>query len=303
MKFTPRFASANIVIVVLLSFGMLACHSNKSSEANDLSATASQDTAAKKIAPKNIFYSIPSPIEIGQLLKSAGATYNKDYLNPVENVSKYVTSNGKALNLGVYGTDLSFTSIFDKSQESMFYLKCTNTLATGLGINGAFGESTTSRVQANMDNKDSLLHIISDAYWAADSYLKDNQRPNTSSMIIAGGWIEGLYIATKIAVSSNNQNIAVRIAEQKSSLQNLISLLQNSSNQDQDIRNLLVQLKELNADFAVLQTTQSKTTVSTDKAHNITTIGNNSKTTITNEQLKTIADKVETIRNNVIKQY
>ena len=306
MKTTTRFFSVNLLVATVFVIGISACNSNNTNDNNGLNAsntTAPKDTTTRKASAKNIFYSIPSPIETAQLLKAAGATYNKDYLNPLENISKYVTSNGKALNLGVYGTDLSFTSIFDKSQESMFYLKCTNTLATGLGINGAFGESTVSRVQANMDNKDSILHIISDAYWASDAYLKNNDRPNTSDLIIAGGWIEGLYIATRIALVSNNPEITERIAEQKSSLHNLIGLLQNSSTPDADITNLTTQLSDLFTNFAALPTTETKATVSTDKNNQVTTIDNKSKTSITPDQLKAISAKVEILRNNIIKEY
>ncbi|HXC07081.1 MAG TPA: hypothetical protein VNZ86_20115, partial [Bacteroidia bacterium] len=171
---------------------ILSSCGNSSSVSEEKEKDGGSDTTAVKKGKKDasnaqkVFYALPSPIETADLLKKAGATYNKDYLNSLDNSTKYNTSAGRALNLGVYGTDLSFTTIFDASSESLLYLKKVNALASNLGISEAFGESTMDRMQANSNNRDSLLSIISDAYWTADAYLQENQRPSTSALIVAG---------------------------------------------------------------------------------------------------------------------
>lgn len=275
------------------------CNSGNNSEGDSDTDSTATEEPAKNVNTQNIFYSIPSPVEVAQLIKKAGAKYEKSYLNPIENVSKYNTSISKALNLGVYGSDLSFTSIFEQTQESMLYLKCANTLASGLGINGAFGAQTVSRVESNMDNRDSLLDIISEAFWTADSYLKENDRPNTSALILAGGWIEGLYIATKVAEVTHNEEIITRIAEQKLSLQNMINLIE-SYGKDESTEYILNDFKELKVMYDNVQFTKSKVEATTDKTTQITTIGGASKVAITPEQLKEISAKIQNIRNTII---
>jgi hypothetical protein len=269
---------------------------DESAEAADSSGT---NNTMKVQKTQNVFYSIPSPIETSSLLQKAGATYDADFLNPIENVSKYNSTSGKALNLGVYGADLSFTSIFDQTQESMLYLKCTNKLASGLGISGAFGESTISRIEANQENRDSLLQIISDAFWASDSYLKENDRPNTSALIVAGGWVEGLYIATRVAGATKNEEVVTRIGEQKLSLENLIGMLE-SCGKDENIEPVLNDLRGLKSTYDKLKTKSSKTEVSTDPKTKVTTIGGGEGMTVSKEQLAEITKKVEGIRNNII---
>jgi hypothetical protein len=64
---------------------------------------------------KKIFYSLPSPLETAMLLKSAGVSYNEMVLNDLDNVEKYSTKRSKALNLGIYTTDLSFSCLFDQA--------------------------------------------------------------------------------------------------------------------------------------------------------------------------------------------
>lgn len=297
------FNSKNLkyITVALTSTVLFACGSG-SSDHDDLSTTDTVDASkAKDTKAQNVFYSIPSPIETTSLLKSAGAKYNKNFLNPIENLSRYESVKSKALNLGVYGSDLSFTSIYDQTQESMLYLRCTNTLASKLGISGAFDEKTTERIESNMENRDSLLGIISDSYWTADAYLKDNGQPGISALIIAGGWIEGLYIATQIANSTKNEAIITRIGEQKLSLDNLVALLDSHKSENEGIMEVLGYLNELKQIYDTVSSGGTgETTVTTDKEKGVTTIGNGSTFTLTTEQFKQISEKTTSIRNKII---
>jgi hypothetical protein len=290
-----RFAFAIALTTIVTSCGSSA--DNENIGTND---TASNMPNEKDTKAQNVFYSIPSPIETTSLLKGAGAKYNASYLNPIENVSKYSTAASRALNLGVYGSDLSFTSIFDQTQESMLYLRCTNKLATSLGISGAFDESTSARLEANLENRDSLLTIISDSYWNADTYLKENGQPGVSALIIAGGWIEGLYIATQIANATKNEDIATRIGEQKLSLDNLVALLDTYKTTNDGVSTTLAQLQELKQIYDGIQVKTSETEVATDKKEGVTTIDNKSSYKLTPEQLKAISDKSAQIRNKII---
>ena len=289
------FASS-VAMVTLFS-----CGGSTDTPTDEIVDTADVNAHVKDVKAQNVFYSIPSPIETTTLLKAAGAKYNAAYLNPIENQSKYASVASKALNLGVYGSDLSFTSIFDQTQESILYLNCTNKLASGLGISGAFDESTTSRMEANMQNRDSLLAIISDSYWNADSYLKDNGQPGVSALIVAGGWIEGLYIATQIANTTKNEGIITRIGEQKLSLDNLIALLDSYKSENDGVADVLAGLNDLKKIFdAIPNTAAAETTVTTDKDKATTTIGNGSSFKLSPEQLKQITDKTTALRNKII---
>lgn len=292
---TTLFAS-----FIAISMVFVSCGSDADPNGHETVDTADAETKVRDVKAQNVFYSIPSPIETTTLLKAAGAKYNAKILNPIENVSKYETVAAKAMNLGIYGSDLSFTSIFDQTQESMLYLRCTNKLASGLGISGAFDETTTSRIESNMQNRDSLLAIISDSYWNADSYLKENGQPGVSALIVTGGWIEGLYIATQVAAATKNEGIITRIGEQKLSLDNLIALLESYKAENETIPSLLTQLGELKKIFDAIPVTATETKATTDTTKGVSTISNNSSFKLTAEQLKQISDKCAQIRNKII---
>jgi hypothetical protein len=260
------------IITILTSCGS----SNDTDISSNIDTTTTVSITEQSKKAQKIFESIPSPVETTKLLQSSGAKYNAQYLNPIENVSKYSSVTYKALNLGIYGTDLSFTSVYSKTQESMLYLRCTNTLANSLGISGAFDETTTARIEANLENKDSLLKIISDSYWNSDAYLNANGQQGVSALIVAGGWIEGLYIATQIANTTKNETISASIIEQKSSLNNLVELLDTYKKNNEGITTTFNQLLDLKKSYETENSNPA-------------------------EQLKEISTKISIIRNKIIR--
>ena len=60
---------------------------------------------------KLIFYSLPSPLETAMLIKRSGAGYNTDLLNDYTSTTRYNTNLKMALNLGVFSTDMSYSSL------------------------------------------------------------------------------------------------------------------------------------------------------------------------------------------------
>lgn len=284
---------------VLLLFSACSGSDGNGSDSiqDDSSSVKVNETTVKA---ENVFYYIPSPIETADLLKKAGAEYDKDLLNPIENVSKYTTNSSRALNLGVYGADLSFTGIFDQSTESMFYMKCASNLAGELRISGAFGEATKSRLEANATNRDSILSIISDAYWDCDAILKQNGQQHTSALMIAGGWVEGLYLACKVAEKTKNAELRNRIAEQKLSLDNLVSLM-DAKKEDKDVAEVLTELQALKAIFDKLPASSGETNVSTNEKEKVTELGGESTASaMTDAQFSAILSKVSALRNNIV---
>ena len=81
-----------------------------------------QETQERIERTQKIFYSIPSPVEMATVLKRIGATYEYDLPNDVKRAEDYQGAAQQALNLGVYGADLSYASIFNESGESMLFM-------------------------------------------------------------------------------------------------------------------------------------------------------------------------------------
>lgn len=261
----------------------------------------------KKIEKKNsnLFevegkvFSIPSPIQTAFLLKEAGTDYQSDLLNPTDKAATYSTTNQKALNLGIYGADLGYATIYDQSQDAISYMAVSRKMSTELGVEDLFNDALLSRFEKNIGKQDSLLVLVSDAFKKADRYLKNNDQKNISVLILAGGWIETLHFATNLANSSGSQTIRNRIGEQKITIKNLINILlpfQNDSPLAANLINQLNELKDIYADIEFNYTFNPPTTIEEDK---ITVINSVSEVEMSDKQLADITAKVAEIRNNI----
>lgn len=213
---------------------MSSCGGNKQEELN----TTDDEIQAvgldsQKISAQNVFNTISSRATILELTKLANAEYNVQLLNNPDDVSRYLLESSRALNLGVYGADLNVASIYDQTQESMLFFKCVSIIAKSIGVSNSFDENMGDRMTANQSNRDSTLSIITQAFKSADETLRKNNRPGTSSLLVAGAWIEGLYVACQTAKETKNEPIVKEIFAQKESLDNLMELLLSSKLPDE----------------------------------------------------------------------
>ncbi len=277
---------------------LLACSGNTESTADSNDQIIGENLTPERAAKAQlVFYTVPSPLEIASIFQGAGSTYNPEITNPVENVDKYVTNTQKAINLGVYGADLSYANIFDQTQESMFYMNCSKKMSDGLGITAAFDAATMERMEENVNNRDSLMNIINDAFWLADAYLKENRQENLSALIITGGWIEGLYLGTKVLKKENpDKELMNKIADQKYSLTNLLELLATYNNAD--VKKLAQQLTPLKIAFDKVEIEENEATVSNQTG--VPTIDGGSTLKYETGTILEIAVVIEKIRNGII---
>lgn len=249
-------------------------------------------------ALKQIFFSIPAPIEMADMIKDAGFSFDKNVLNPVEKVNKYINEENRAINLGIYAADLSYSTVFDQKQESVNYLSASKTLASALGIDGALDEQFMERVQRNQNNKDSLISYVTQSYQNVNAYLKEGKRTDVSALIIAGAWVETLYLSTHYAGKKGERAMRQRVAEQTYSLNQLVNYLNlfATSNRVNQMKEDLIKLQMIYKDVIVIG---GETSVEKDK-NGTTTIGSTETITMSDATLAKIAAEVVVIRNKYI---
>jgi hypothetical protein len=206
-----------------------------------------------KFNAQNVFNSLPDRTIILKLIEESKLEYNPDLLNNPTSVNNYALEAVKAVNLGIYGSDLSIASSFNQTQESMLFLKCVNVLATQLGVSAAFDQQIFERIDANESNKDSVIEIVTGAFRRVDEILKMNNRPATAAVILSGCWIEGLYVSCQLAQNTEAQAIVRTIIAQKESLKNLIVMLENVTLEEKS-KFILTDLQGLYKSFEIAET-------------------------------------------------
>lgn len=284
-----------IIVITGITTALITTSCNNSGESK-MSAADSAALSESKQKAQKVFFAIPSPLEMANMIKQSGASFNKSILNPVANASKYTTALSQAVNLGIYSADLSYCSSFDQTQEAMQYMSTCKKMADALGVTGALSENILNRLEKNSNNKDSLLELVSESYAATDAFLKDNDRASTTSLIVAGGWIEAIYISTRLAANAKaNAPIISRIAEQKDVLKNLIALMESYSN-DESLKPLLSDLKSIEKQFDSITIETSAGEVKTDESTGKTTIDDKATVNMSAEQLASISKLIADIR-------
>jgi hypothetical protein len=248
---------------------------------------------------KQIFYSLPSPLESAMLIKSAGATFNEQFLNDLGNVNKYTTNKSMALNLGVYITDLSYASLFDQAQITIKYMEVARKMADGLGITDAIDQTTINRLEENINNRDVILDIISESFMSSTAFLKENDRQPLATISLVGGWVEGLYLATQLVGNDDikNNKMVDRIVDQKLSLDMVLKLLGNNKD-NKDVADIMALINDLKKSYDKITIQSSKIKTEVNPKTNETVLKSTSSSNITQEIFVELRESVKTIRSN-----
>jgi len=251
----------------------------------------------------DILQSIPQPLEISVALKESGKKYNSSYLNSPDNTSKYNSNYKRAVNLGVYGTDLGYTNIYEQNQDGVKYMASIKELADGLNIGQFFDIETIGRLATNSKNLDSLLLITTQNFNSINSYLQTQSRSNLSVLFLTGGWLEALHITCEVS-SSNPENKELReiIGEQKIILENIILLLSFYEKSDPNMASLLTDMQELKKAYDKVKITYTYKESTFEVVDGVMVIKDNSTSTIdiTTEDITTIRSLTTGIRNKII---
>jgi len=179
----------------------------------------------------NIIQNIASPIEVAALIQSLHVPFSTSYLADPEKLSTNTTSFEMAYSLGALSADLGYLNMYEKTGTAVNFLSSINRLADALQIGQFFDFTTIKRLATTNSDLDSLLFISVNSFNNMDDYLRETDRSNLSALMIAGVWTEGVYLATQVAVQTDNEDLKTMIGEQKLILNNLLAVLNNYKNE------------------------------------------------------------------------
>lgn len=213
---------------------LFSCSSNTSQTGetgNQTNAEVQDTTPVNELASFKFSYTIanlPSPLQVLDEFSKAGLPINISLLNPVENVNNYHNSLKHAFNYGIYGMDLGYLVVNNRTLEALQYYNASKKLAEALNMSETFNRFV-NRFESNSGNKDSLTHVIDEAYTATDSYLRSNERLVTASQVLAGSWLECQYLTVNLLLNTErtkeNDILFQHIWEQRLYLDNITKLL------------------------------------------------------------------------------
>jgi hypothetical protein len=264
---------------------------------------AIQDVVEEVVPDGNkTYYRIPSPDEMFEFIKTSGLAFNGELLNSIKNVDSYTTPKIQALNFGIYSADLAYTAAFQEFNETTKYFVTVQKLAESVGIAAAFDPSIIERATANLSNADSLVSITNTSYFAVVDYLEQNEQGDKLGIIASAGWLETVYVTVNSIDYSKDKGAVDRLADQKLALDNLLDYMAEYKD-NADVAEVLSWFNELELVFANLSEEEAKGSgISFKKKESgKMVLGGGSSISMSEEQFNAIKDKVNQIRNNIVK--
>lgn len=289
-----------ITYFLIIIFLVSACNTSPKEKVKAKDAEETSPKPQDKKLVEQIFYNVPSPLEMAKMTKDAGMQFNPELTNPTANKQYYIDQTTQALNLGVYGADLSYARIFDQVQEAINFLAVIRELSESLQIPQNEETFALDKLEKHLNNRDTLLHIITEIYSDMDGYLKENNRPIVAVMIITGGWIEGNYLAlNSLNWEKPNEKVLNRLAEQKLSLNSLIKLVEPHIKEKQKSGEILSKLIELKSLYNDITIETQNSGIETNKDQGKTTIKGETRVEMDKETLQSIHSFTTDLRNNI----
>ncbi len=237
-----RTALRVLFIVSVSAYFLSSCSNN--SENKNAASSADSALLASDTMPYNeladfrfsfTIANLPSPLSVIGTIYTTQVPFDNTLLNPTRNEERYLSSYKRAMNYGIYGVDMAYIAYYGNKQDLYDYYSTAGKLAENLGIQKTF-EKFTDRFKSNYDNKDSVMYIVDQAYAETDKFLRTNSRLEIASYILAGSFMESLYIGSGLMKDQDRggkyKSSFDKIYEQKLVLNNLADLFTQFKDKD-----------------------------------------------------------------------
>lgn len=291
-----------LLLLVIIAFAFSSCNSCKEKKklsdiVNLDSINADNPIPISSAVIDNMIGNIASPIETAAVIKGLNIGFNKDLIATTNFADNFNTNFHKALGLGMYGCDLGYLNMYGKTSLVIDYISTIRNLADGIQVGQFFDFSTLKRLATNNENIDSLVLISQQSMTRIDNYLRENNRSNLSIVIVAGVWIEGLYITSIVAQESGHKRMRDAVGEQKEIINLLMPLLRHYQ-KDPNMAKLIKSFDEIKVLYNDVKITSEVGEPTAVEENGVLTIKSNDIQTIdiSDETLTKIIEKVKEVR-------
>ena len=289
-----------IIYIISILFAFSCDNSDEKSDMNMLKANedSSKVISISRTVLDEMMRTLPSPIEVANIITKTNKNFNKDILIPTNISENIPDKHSQALLLGGLGVDLGYLNLNDKTIYVINYLEAIRNVSKELKVDQYFDFSMLSNLAKNRNNVDSLISLSTKNFNQIDEYLRTQNRGDLSVLILIGSWVEGMYMFNDIATKNPNDDIIKRIGEQKIIIDNIFSILIKIEN--------IEYYKSLKEKLMPLKTTYDKIKIAyvyhepvTKEVNGELVIEDNTETVInmTKEDLAAISKEINSLRN------
>ncbi len=234
-----------IPILILSLTGLTSCNSCDRSAGKQQKKVEMEQVKVIENQIETKVYPLPTSASVIKMLTELQVGYIIGISNPVDNSKKYFSSTTRALNLGVYGADLSYATLYNMQQEVINYLNTIRLLSNELNMSKIYNEELYDKIKVNFDNRDELVKILTKAFNDTYSYLSENEQQSLALLVVGGAWVEGMYLTTHVSEAAYQvAGISGVLLEQKKSFELFLDITKPYSN-DPSISDFLKTLEPI----------------------------------------------------------
>lgn len=286
---------------IATSIAFTSCEEETPNEpSNNTTVTTDVDSNQVSNYDPGVYYSVPTPNELFNVLKMLKMPFKPELMNDPANVEKYTESTSQALNFGVYSADLAMAASFNEGTNTLALFKAIRKLGESLNISNAFDETIFKRIEENINSgkTDSLTILSNETYYDAYSYLEENQRGATLSLIVSAGWVESIYIMVNSGDFVEGSELSKRLADQKLTLENLMGFLMEHQ-ESEDVMIVMEELMPLDEFFMNLEMVEGEA-ITTDQEDGVYLLSGGSEAYISSEDFATLKSLVSDLRTSIV---
>jgi hypothetical protein len=208
-----------ILPILMINFIILpSCKHRTTEKQRENTERKEVDTIQNQIE-ENV-YPLPTSAQVIKMLTDLEVGYIIGITNPVENTKKYFTSTKRAINMGVYGADLSYVTLYNMTQQVIDYLYAIKSLSNELNMSKIYNAALYDSIKKNYDNRDELVRILTAEFNDTYAYLADNDQQPLALLVVGGAWVEGMYLTTHVSEAAYQvAGISRVLLEQKKSFE------------------------------------------------------------------------------------
>jgi hypothetical protein len=252
------------------------------------------------VVKNEIFYGLLTPVEVCVIFNRLGIPYDNATLNPTSNRNKYLSSSKAAINTGIYGVDFGYLKMFGVGQEMIDCMVTIRDMCNKLGIPDNYLTDPIRRIEGNISDPDTIMNLMNNAFVKMEDHLRESGRESTAGLMVMGGWVEAMFIATQLVYdpAKPDPEVVQKIAEQKYTLTTLLSFMKNYYD-DPVVVFYTKKLKYLNNYFDTFDIYFKKGDLEIDKSKKVFR-SSGSEMNVTVETLNKIRDYVKKLRTEMV---
>jgi len=199
-----NFAKILVAVMILTVAGTYSCK-NRGETRKQKEINTDELQAMEQKIEENV-YPLPTSAEVIKKLTDMDLGYILGATNPSDNSGRYVDSYSRSVNMGVFGADLSYSTLYNMNQDVIDYLAAIREMTLEQNLSKIYDESLYDKIKNNFDDRDTLVTILQEAFDNTYSIMVDADQENLALLMVGGAWVEGMYLT--LAVSESGAHLS-----------------------------------------------------------------------------------------------